>query len=146
MTLVITEDIARRIGSHGEETFPEECGGLLLGTERDGVRTVTEVLPLKNQRTDSRHNRVELSPLDYARGEREAARLGLGVWGFYHSHPDHPAVPSAYDLEHASFTGWSYLIVSIQSGRAAELRSWTLREDRSKFDEEEIETLGEDHG
>lgn len=139
MTLVISPQLEREIGSHGEATFPEECGGLLLGREVDGVRTVESILKLENRRTESRHNRVELSPLDYAKGEREAARQGLGVWGFYHSHPDHPPIPSDYDLEHASFVGWSYLIVSVFSGKATELRSWTLRDDRSQFDEETIQ-------
>lgn len=126
------------IKHHGERTFPEECGGLLLGTVENGVRIVHEVLPLENIRKDSRHNRVELNPLDYARAEREAAKRGLGVWGYYHSHPDHPAIPSSFDLEHAPFVEWSYIIVSVRSGIADEVRAWTVREDRSEFDEEEI--------
>ena len=126
------------IRRHGELTYPEECGGLLLGVLEDDVRTIREVLPLENVRRDSRNNRVELDPLAYARAEREAARRGLGVWGYYHSHPDHPAVPSRFDLEHAPFTEWSYVIVSVSEGLSQELRAWTVREDRSQFDEEEI--------
>lgn len=126
------------IKAHGERTFPEECGGLLLGVVEDGARVIRDVLPLENIRKDSRHNRVELDPLDYARAEREAAKRGLGVWGYYHSHPDHPAVPSGFDLDHAPFVEWSYLIVSVQGGKAAEVRAWTVRDDRSRFDEEEI--------
>jgi proteasome lid subunit RPN8/RPN11 len=126
------------IKAHGERTFPEECGGLLLGVVEDGARVIRDVLPLENIRKDSRHNRVELNPLDYARAEREAAKRGLGVWGYYHSHPDHPAVPSGFDLDHAPFVEWSYLIVSVQGGKAAEVRAWTVRDDRSRFDEEDI--------
>jgi proteasome lid subunit RPN8/RPN11 len=126
------------IRQHGERTFPEECGGLLLGTLEGGARVIQEVLPLENTRKDSRHNRVELDPLDYARAEREAAKRGLGVWGYYHSHPNHPAVPSGFDLEHAPFVEWSYLIVSVRDGKAEEVRAWTVREDRSQFDEEEV--------
>lgn len=138
MSVCLTPDHAQAIRAHGEQTFPEECGGLLLGTVENGVRVIHEVLPLANVRQDSRHNRVELNPLDYARAERAAAKRGLGVWGYYHSHPNHPAVPSGFDLEHAPFIEWSYLIVSVQDGTAADLRAWTVRADRSQFDEEEL--------
>jgi proteasome lid subunit RPN8/RPN11 len=113
---------------------------LLLGTLEDDVHVIAEVLPLENIRQDSRHNRVELNPLDYLKAEREAAKRGLGVWGYYHSHPDHPAVPSGFDLEHAPFTEWSYLIVSVRGGKAEEVRAWVVRADRSQFDEEEMIT------
>ena len=138
MSVKLTEEHLAAIRAHGERTFPEECGGLLLGVVEDGVRVIREVLPLDNIRQDSRHNRVELSPLDYAKAEREATRRGLGVWGYYHSHPDHPAVPSGFDLDHAPFIEWSYLIVSVQAGKAADVRAWTVCDDRSRFDEEEI--------
>ncbi len=138
MSVKLTEEHLAAIRAHGERTFPEECGGLLLGVIENDVRVIREVLPLENIRKDSRHNRVELNPLDYAKAEREATRRGLGVWGYYHSHPDHPAVPSGFDLDHAPFIEWSYLIVSVQAGRAADVRAWTVRDDRSRFDEEEI--------
>lgn len=138
MSVKLATEQIERIRQHGEQMFPEECGGLLLGVSEDGVRFIREVLPLDNVRKDSRHNRVELSPLDYARAEREAAKRDLGVWGYYHSHPNHPAVPSQFDLEHAPFTEWSYLIVAVRDGKAEEVRAWTVREDRSQFDEEEI--------
>jgi proteasome lid subunit RPN8/RPN11 len=138
MKTKLSNEQIEAIKSHGERTYPEECGGLLLGVIEGGALAVREVLPLDNIRQDSRHNRVELDPLDYARAEREAAKRGLGVWGYYHSHPDHPAVPSGFDLEHAPFTEWSYLVVSVRAGKAEELRAWSLREDRSQFDEEEM--------
>ena len=140
MSVRLTETHLAQIRQHGEQTFPEECGGLLLGVIEDGVRVIHEVLPLANVRQDSRHNRVELNPLDYARAERTAAKRGWGVWGYYHSHPDHPAVPSGFDLEHAPFIEWSYLIVSVRAGKAEEVRAWTVREDRSEFQEEELLT------
>ena len=127
-----------QIRRHGESTYPEECGGLLLGTHQDGVTEVVEVLSLENVRGDSRHNRVELAPLDTLRAEKRAAALGLGVWGYYHSHPDHPAVPSQFDLEHAPLLDWSYVIVSIRQGQSAELRSWRLTPGRERFEEETI--------
>jgi proteasome lid subunit RPN8/RPN11 len=138
MGIKLTSEQIEAIKRHGEAAYPEECGGLLLGKQVGGTRVVDEVLPLENVRPDSRHNRVELSPRDYLRAEREAGRRGLGVWGYYHSHPDHPAVPSGFDLAHAPFTEWSYLIVSVQAGKAVEVRAWTVREDRTQFDEEEM--------
>jgi len=132
----IPEALLAEIRRHGEATYPEECGGLLLGPSRG---LITELVPLENTRADSRHNRVELDPLQIARADREAGRRGLGVWGFYHSHPDHPPVPSAYDLEHAGFGSWSYVIVSVLQGKADEVRSWALVEDRSEFVPEVIE-------
>ena len=138
MSVKLTVEHLDQIRRHGAQTYPEECGGLLLGSLQDGVRVVQEVYPMENVRPDSRGNRVQLDPLAYARAEREAGRRGLGVWGYYHSHPDHPAVPSGYDLDHAPFTEWSYLIVAVRQGRAEEIRAWTVRDDRSQFDEEEI--------
>jgi len=139
MSLRLSDRHIAVIRRHGELTYPEECGGLLLGVvDEDGTRTIRDVLPLENVRRESRNNRVELDPLAYARAERDAAKRGLGVWGYYHSHPDHPAVPSLFDLEHAPFTEWSYLIVSVREGLSEELRAWVVREDRSQFDEEEI--------
>jgi proteasome lid subunit RPN8/RPN11 len=140
MSVKLRSEHLEAIRQHGERTYPEECGGLLLGVLEGNQRVVREVLPLENVRKDSRHNRVEISPLDYSRAEREAAKRDLGVWGYYHSHPNHPAVPSGFDLDHAPFIEWSYLIVSVREGKAQEVRAWTVREDRSQFDEEEIET------
>lgn len=138
MSVRIKPEHITAIRAHGEAAYPEECGGLLLGSFTNGVRDICEVLRMENVRPDSRHNRVQLDPLAYSRAEREASKRGLGVWGYYHSHPDHPAVPSGYDLAHAPFTEWSYLIVSVREGRAGEVRAWTVREDRSQFDEEEV--------
>jgi len=74
------------------------------------------------------------------RGERSAQAKGLDVIGFYHSHPDHPAVPSQYDLDHA-WPLYSYIVVSVKAGAAQDLRSWEMEADRSRFTEEEIRTL-----
>jgi proteasome lid subunit RPN8/RPN11 len=142
MSVKLRPEHLEAIRQHGERTYPEECGGLLLGALENDVRVIREVLPLENVRKDSRHNRVEINPLDYARAERLAAKRDLGVWGYYHSHPNHPAVPSGFDLEHAPFIEWSYLIVSVREGKAQEVRAWTVREDRSQFDEEEIDIVG----
>lgn len=131
----IPEELLAEIRRHGEATYPDECGGLLLGPSR-GV--ISELVPLENTHTEPKRNRVALDPLQYAKAERAAGKRGLGVWGFYHSHPDHPPVPSQYDLDHAPFTNWSYVIVSVHEGKADEVRSWALVEDRTQFVPEEI--------
>lgn len=125
---------------HAEQEYPHECCGLLVGRfAADGRKTVVEVYPVSNAREESaRHNRSLILPAEMLRGERHARARGLDVIGNYHSHPDHPAVPSAFDLEHAWPT-WSYVIVAVEQGRAAAVRSWELRADRSRFDEEEID-------
>ncbi len=141
MSVKLTIEQIEQIKRHGEQTYPEECGGLLLGVIEGRARVIREVLPLENVRPDSRHNRVELDPRAYLKAEREAAKRGLGVWGYYHSHPNHPAIPSGFDLEHAPFIEWSYLIVSVRDGKAEEVRAWRVREDRSQFDEEIMTVL-----
>src|SRR5262245_30844336 len=136
MSVELISEQLDEIKRYGERTFTEACGALLLVEIEDGARVVREILPLENIRKDSRHNRVELDPRDYLRAEREAAKRGLGVWGYYHSHPNHPAIPSGFDLEHAPFVEWAYLIVSVRDGKAEETRAWTVREDRAQFDED----------
>ena len=130
------EDEIRR---HGEEEYPHECCGLLIGRFDETARKrVFETYPVSNAReTEARHNRSLILPEEYVRGERYARRLGLEVVGNYHSHPDHPAAPSQFDLDHAWPT-WSYVIVSVSEGRASDLRSWEMKADRTRFDEEEI--------
>ena len=130
------EDEIRR---HAEDEYPHECCGLLVGRFGEGGhKTVVEIYPVSNAReVDARHNRSLILPEEYMRGERYARRLGLEVVGNYHSHPDHQAAPSQFDLDHAWPT-WSYVIVSVREGHAQDLRSWEMAADRSRFDEEEI--------
>jgi proteasome lid subunit RPN8/RPN11 len=130
------EDEIRR---HGEGEYPYECCGLLLGRiEADGRKTVVEIYAVSNAREEeARHNRSLITPEEYLRGERHARARGLDVVGNYHSHPDHSAVPSQFDLEHAWPT-WSYVIVSVREGRASDVRSWEMEADRSRFNEEEM--------
>jgi len=138
MYLVIPNEILKAIHQHGEEAYPEEGAGLLLGKADEEAKRVAKILPLANTREDAaRHNRYLLNPQDYLHGEMEAARLGLDVLGVFHSHPDHPNRPSEFDREWA-MPWFSYLITSVQQGKAVESRSWLLAEDRSAFSEENI--------
>ncbi len=130
----ISRALLTQIHAHLEAGYPNEACGVLLG--KNGV--VTEVVPAPNTRTDSARNRYLIDPLAYLKIERDADRRGLQVLGIYHSHPDVPAIPSQFDLEHA-WPNLSYLIVSVCKGKAVETNSWQLREDRSRFDQEPVE-------
>ena len=127
--------------SHQAETeYPFECCGLLIGTiSPDKSKIIEHILPLSNSReTDARHNRFLITPQDLMHGELFARKKKMDVLGFYHSHPDHPAAPSEYDLEHA-WPVYSYIIVAVEKGTAQAITSWELEHDRSKFNAEIIE-------
>jgi proteasome lid subunit RPN8/RPN11 len=128
--LAAVDDAIRR---HGAETYPYECCGALFG--RDGV--VIQTSPLPNTTEEGPRRRFLVRPSDYQQAERQAAALGADLLGFYHSHPDHPAAPSQYDLDHA-WPFFSYVIVAVAAGVPGDMTSWRLREDRSAFDQETL--------
>lgn len=134
MALTLLPSVVDRIREHGRETYPNECCGALIG--RAG--TVTEILALPNTTEEGPRRRFLVRPGDYRAAEEQAAEAGQQLLGFYHSHPDHPARPSQYDLDHA-WPFFSYVIVSVRDGTPDDLRSWRLRDDRSQFDEETID-------
>jgi proteasome lid subunit RPN8/RPN11 len=136
--LLITPDQLRAIDRHGEQTYPEECCGFLIGRADAETTWVERLLPVANERQDSRHNRYVINPETVLAAHKEARAAGADVVGYDHSHPDHPSRPSDFDREHA-WPGLSYLIVSVQKGRAADARSWRLADDRDQFDEEIID-------
>jgi len=141
MTLVFSDDILAQIHAHGEEAYPEEGAGFLLGSDAGEKRQVTQLFTTENAREDeARHNRYLVTPEDYLKAEITADNLGLSLIGVFHSHPDHPNRPSEFDREWAQ-PFFSYVITSVNEGKAVESRSWRLAEDRSKFEEEKI-TLG----
>ena len=137
--IALTQDQRAAIAAHAIEAHPEECCGLMLGTVgTDGHKTVRALLPILNAReAEARHNRFLIGPMEMLKGEREARSRGLDVVGIYHSHPDCPAVPSQFDLDHA-WPVYSYVIVTSHASDTGDLRSWQLRDDRSGFDEEEL--------
>jgi proteasome lid subunit RPN8/RPN11 len=138
MAIKLTQDQQAAIRQHGEETFPHECCGFMLGKANGEAKTVGELLRADNDREDgARHNRFLITPEAYMRGEKAARAKGLDIIGFYHSHPNAPARPSQYDLDHA-WPFYSYVIVSILDKKSDAMTSWVLKEDRSKFDEEAI--------
>jgi proteasome lid subunit RPN8/RPN11 len=137
--ITIAEQQLTEIREHGVRDYPYECCGLLLGRFDVNVKTVRETYAISNAREESaKRNRFLITPKELMRGERYAREHDLEVVGFYHSHPDSPAVPSQYDLEHAWPT-YSYIIVSTSAERANDLFSWEQEPDRSRFNQEEIQ-------
>jgi proteasome lid subunit RPN8/RPN11 len=128
------------IRRQGERAYPAECCGVLVGIARD-VKEVVKLVPATNRRTDD-PRRYLIDPDDLRRIEAELRPLKQDVLGCYHSHPDHPAVPSAFDVEQA-WPWYSYLILRVDSGRAAEVASWVLVDDRSTMRSEPIDVLSE---
>jgi proteasome lid subunit RPN8/RPN11 len=136
MDAAITIDAAAAvtIRQHGRETYPDECCGALIG--RDGL--VERAFALPNSTEEGPRRRFLVRPADYRLAEQVAA--GAELVGFYHSHPDHPARPSQYDLEHA-WPNFIYVIVSIVQGRAADMMAWKLNDARSSFDAQTVVEL-----
>jgi len=132
----------RRIRQHGEETYPDECCGILLGTSDGNVRNVQSTVRCGNTRTDSPENRYHIDPRELVRAQREAHERGLDIVGFYHSHPDHPARWSPTDFEEAHWIGCSYVITSVENGKATVTNSFALtgtkEEDKALVAEEVV--------
>ena len=135
----LSEHHLAEIREHGQRDYPYECCGLLIGRfENDRRKVVVETYGISNAREEgAKRNRFLIRPEELIRGEQYAREKGLDVVGFYHSHPDDRAVPSKYDLDHA-WPAYSYIVVSVEDGRAEDLRSWEMEDDRSRFNEEEM--------
>jgi proteasome lid subunit RPN8/RPN11 len=138
--ITVTQELLTQIRAHGVRDYPYECCGLLLGHYRENGKVVSQIFPISNAREESaKRNRFLITPEELMRGERYARANDFEVVGFYHSHPDSPAVPSQYDLEHAWPT-YSYIIVSTRANEATDLFSWEQEPDRSRFNQEEIKS------
>jgi proteasome lid subunit RPN8/RPN11 len=138
MNLIIPGEILAQIHAHGEDAYPEEGAGFLLGGDDGEQRHIAQIFITENVREDeARHNRYLVTPQEYLQAEIAAELLGLSLVGVFHSHPDHPNRPSEFDREWAQ-PFFSYVITSVNEGKAIESRSWRLAEDRSKFEEEKI--------
>jgi proteasome lid subunit RPN8/RPN11 len=130
------------IRAHGEETYPHECCGVLLGHATDDGNAVSETVRAGNTRTDSAHNRYNISPQELVKIQRQAREKELDIVGFYHSHPDHPARWSPTDFAEAHWMGCSYVITSVEKGKAVLTNSFLLTgssEEDKKFEDEAVE-------
>ena len=150
MAIELSVEHCRRVEQHGAEAYPNECCGFLLGREEEnGRKVVFEVAPMPNVWQSSEHNPYEkrpedslanrsmVDPKDFLKVDREAREKGLTILSYYHSHPDHPAVPSEFDRAHA-FPFFVYVILAVEKGIPRQLTAWLLSEDWSQFLPEEI--------
>ncbi|MGQ9888340.1 MAG: Mov34/MPN/PAD-1 family protein [Aggregatilineales bacterium] len=134
MAIVLAGALQRRIFEQVERAYPNEGGGFLLGATSGSAVRIADAIPVANAfAAEEQRRRYAMTPQDWARLEDEADRRGLTLVGYYHSHPDAPAVPSAYDRDHA-LPNFAYLIASVRAGAAVEMRAWRLRPDRTQFD------------
>lgn len=135
--LVVPGRLVEQMNAHVENAYPEEGAGFLIGEAGE----IREILALPNSREEgARHNRFLFTPEDYLQAEQKADKLGLSLIGVFHSHPDSPNIPSEYDREWAQ-PFFSYIITRVDNGKAVNSRSWRLLEDRSRYEEEEIEIV-----
>jgi len=142
--LTIRQSELDALRRHGEDTYPHECCGVMLGHVDGDERVVEAVLRAGNTRVDSPHNRYNIDPRELVRIQRESRERGLDIVGFYHSHPDCPARWSPTDLAEAHWIGCSYVITSVEKGRASVTNSFalegTLEEDK-RFVDEQVQVL-----
>jgi proteasome lid subunit RPN8/RPN11 len=133
------QHLINQLRNLGEKEYPYECCGLLLGHfENEGRKSLVELFPITNAREEeARRRRFLIEPAQLMKGERYAREKQLDVIGFYHSHPEDSGVPSEYDLDNA-WPVYSYVIVSVHDGKAKDLFSWQMQEDRARFRAEEI--------
>ncbi|MDR2904413.1 MAG: M67 family metallopeptidase [Helicobacteraceae bacterium] len=137
--LSLSFELEKIIRTDGEAAYPNECCGVLIGeVDTAGVKIVRRAQAINNAREDGeQYHRFLITPEDMLRAEQTARAMKLDVIGFYHSHPDHPSAPSGYDKDHA-LPFYSYVIISVDKGKAQILTSWELKDDRSDFTQEKI--------
>jgi len=136
----LKKDDLESIRQIAQETYPHECCGIMVGSVEGDIKSVSELIPAVNERTDSLANRYLITSDFVQKIEARIRNTGSSIVGFFHSHPDVPARPSVYDREHA-WPWYSYLIVSVMKGQAGEVLNWKLKDDRSAFDTEAIDVL-----
>jgi len=140
--LQMTRAVYESIRAHGEETYPHECCGALLGRASQGRWSIEEAVRAGNTRTDSAHNRYQIAPAELVKIERDARGRGLSIGGFYHSHPDHPAQWSPTDFAEAHWLGCWYVITAVAQGKATVTNSFLLAgttEEDKHFEQEPID-------
>jgi len=136
--LRINPEALRAIIEHGELTYPYECCGFLFGSDNQS-RSIEEAVPVDNSQPGDQRKRFEISPLDYMKAEKYGLENNLDLIGVYHSHPEHPAIPSRHDHKQA-LPFFSYIILSVREGEFVKVASWKL-DDQGNFENEEIEAL-----
>lgn len=139
MKLFINEETLNDMREHAETDYPNECCGFFFGLDNGEKREISLARSVSNVKEGDQRRRFQIDPKDYRDAEKYALKNDLDLLGVYHSHPDHPAEPSEHDRK-VAMPYFSYIIISVQNGEAADTRSWQLNEER-QFDEELIETI-----
>ena len=135
MRVTLSRALQERIFEQMEATYPNEGGGFLLGQVDADLVAIVDIIQVENVfAVEEQHHRYAMTPQDWMRLEDEADERGLSLVGYYHSHPDSPAIPSEYDREHA-LPNFVYIITSVMMARADDMRAWLLRSDRGSFDD-----------
>ena len=138
MTVFLAQALQSQIFAHLQETYPNEGGGFLLGSVQDDQIRIRDTIQINNVYEEAeQYHRYAMTPQDWMRLEDEADSRDLTLVGYYHSHPDAPAIPSVYDRDHA-LPNFVYIITSVEKGQAVDMRVWRLRSDRSQFDAEQL--------
>ena len=138
MTVTLTRELQKRIFEQMEGTYPNEGGGFLLGDTNGVDIVIKDITQVENVfEEDEQFHRYAMTPQDWMRLEDEADEKGLTLVGYYHSHPNAPAIPSEYDRDHA-LPNFVYIITSVREGKAVDMRVWKLKTDRTAFDDEEL--------
>jgi proteasome lid subunit RPN8/RPN11 len=141
MAIKLTQALQQRIFQQMEGTFPNEGGGFLLGTKQGDDTLIADVLQVENVfETEEQYHRYAMTPQNWMKMEDEADARGLTLVGYYHSHPNHVAIPSEFDREHA-LPNFIYIITSVMQGKAVEMLVWELTHDRSRFDARTLEIV-----
>ena len=135
----INQHLVNRMLKEAKTAYPHECCGLLVGDSNDSGKVVREVYPVENKNKVRAADRYEIDPKEFDRIEQAATKKGWNITGIYHSHPDHPAEPSAFDKECANvWTEYSYIIISVKNGVDDDLRCWCFNSGKQEIEEEEV--------
>jgi proteasome lid subunit RPN8/RPN11 len=140
--------------AHAEQTYPHECCGLMMGKINENWdKQLVEIIPTENAWNAETSNNFEIletsqevvtttehyftiSPQAMLKAQKQGRDRNLVIIGIYHSHPDHPAIPSEFDRVYA-WSEYSYVIISVEKGKATDLQNWSL-DDNHQFQVEEL--------
>ncbi len=136
-SIVLPNDLYEQIEREGIAAYPNECCGILIGSDANCERRVVRLVPMQNVFDSAeQYHRFSIDPLAMAKADDHAAKEGHAVVGFYHSHPDHPARPSEYDRTHVPpWSFYSHIIVAIEKGAACAMTCWVMNEETEQFGE-----------
>jgi proteasome lid subunit RPN8/RPN11 len=134
--LILNENIKQQLQEDAFRTFPDECCGFFFGNEQGEERKITEILVVENAKSGDKRRRFEITAKDYLNAELYAEKKSLTLLGIYHSHPNHPSIPSEHDRI-AAQPFFSYIIISVNEKEIPSIQSWILN-DNFQFEEEKI--------